>query len=88
MPMYDYHCSSCGTSFSMRRKVDERRHPEADDCPGCTIQGFVSLVIGTPLVSYSTNPGLKTTDNFNSRLQEIASTKGKGHTIDTRRGSI
>jgi len=88
MPMYDYQCASCGHSFSMRRKVSERKDPESEECPGCTIRGFISLVIGTPLVSYSTNPGIKTTDNFNSRLQEIAKTKGKDHTIHTRRGEI
>jgi len=88
MPMYEYHCDSCGQDFSMRLKISERNDPELSDCPHCTVQGFVRMKIGTPLVSYSTNPGMKTSDNFNARLQEIAKNKGKGHTINTRFGGV
>ena len=85
MPMYDYKCSSCGSTFVQRQKISERLVPESNECPHCAVVGFVTLTIGAPLISYSTNPGLRTTDNFNSRLQEISSTKGSGCTIDTRR---
>lgn len=88
MPMYEYHCDSCGQDFSMCLKISERSDPEGKECPHCAVQGFVGMKIGTPLVSYSTNPGMKTSDDFNARLQEIASTKGKGHTINTRSGGV
>jgi len=72
----------------MRLKIRERNDPEGKECPHCAVQGFVGMKIGTPLVSYSTNPGMKTSDNFNARLQEIAKNKGKGHTINTRSGGV
>lgn len=84
MPMYEYHCDSCGQDFSIRLKISERNDPELSDCPHCAVQGFVQMKIGTPLVSYSTNPGMKTTSNFNDRMKEIKRTKGKDNTIDVR----
>jgi len=72
----------------MRMKIDERHNPEEDVCPGCALFDEVKLVIGTPLVSYSTNPGMTTSDSFNSRMQEIAKSKGQGHTIKTRRENL
>lgn len=83
MPMYQYKCDSCGYEFTMRMKIVERKDPEGDPCPTC-LTGNVELRVGTPLVSYSTNPGMTTTSNFNDRLKEIRKTKGVGNTIETR----
>lgn len=84
MPLYEYRCDSCGQEFSTRLKVSDRKDPEHSECPYCAVHGCVSMKIGAPLVSYSTNPGLKVTDNFTDRLKEIKKTKGKGCTIETK----
>lgn len=84
MPVYQYKCDSCGSDFSTRLKVSERNDPLDQECPHCAVEGFVKMVIGTPMVSYSTNPGMTTSANFNDRLKEIRKTKGEGNTINTR----
>lgn len=33
MPLYEYTCDQCGTTFEIRRKVAERTDPAA--CPQC-----------------------------------------------------
>lgn len=85
MPLYNYKCSSCEHTFNRKLKISERAIPISEDCPSCNSIGHISQVIGTPLVSYSTNPGMKVSDNFTDRLNEIKKTKGEGCTIETKR---
>lgn len=83
MPMYQYKCDSCGHEFSMRMKIAERKDPEGDPCSACLTRN-IKFLVGTPSVSYSTNPGMTTSSNFNDRMKEIKKTKGAGNTIETR----
>lgn len=88
MPMYEYVCCECTKEFTERHSISERMAPTEDLCPYCKSDGTVSMKIGTPMVSYSTNPGMKTSDNFNARLQEIKKNKGVDNTIETRTGGV
>lgn len=44
MPLYEYACRSCGTSFERRRKFAERLDRTA--CPGCSANA--ELVLSAP----------------------------------------
>jgi hypothetical protein len=62
--------------------VKDRKIPEDNPCPNCEAEGQVYQSIGTPVIGYSIAPGLRTSDNFNSRLKVIKSTAGKDNTVD------
>lgn len=83
MPMYSYRCGSCGHEFSIRSKIDDRKVPTENPCEECG-ESEVSQMIGTPLVSYSTNPGMTVSDNFTDRLKQIRKAKGPSSTIHTK----
>lgn len=85
MPLYQYKCNACEHTFNRKLKISERNNPIDEDCPSCDSRGHINQLIGTPLVSYSTNPGMKVSDNFTDRLNEMKKTKGKGCTIETKR---
>lgn len=84
MPNYTYQCGSCGYDFSIRLKISERTGPVDEECPYCDSRGHISIVIGSPLISYSTNPGMNVSDNFTDRLKQIKKAKGPSSTIDTK----
>lgn len=84
MPVYQYKCQDCQHVFDKKLRISERTVPIDDDCPSCDSKGHIQQVIGTPLVSYSTNPGMRITSSFNDRMKDIKKTKGEGCTIDPR----
>lgn len=45
MPLYEYTCQDCGTSFEKIRKFDDRLKPAA--CPSCEAEGAV-LALSAP----------------------------------------
>lgn len=84
MPLYQYKCNACEHTFNRQLKISERNAPIDEDCPSCDSRGHINQLIGTPLVSYSTNPGMRITSSFNDRLKDMKKTKGEGCTIDPR----
>jgi putative FmdB family regulatory protein len=80
MPQYSYRCRSCSHEFDEIHTVSDRKIPEEKPCPGCG-QSEIYQKIGTPVIGYSVAPGLKTTDNFNSRLKEIKKRSGRDNTV-------
>lgn len=89
MPFYTYRCKECSKTQKELKRIDDRNETQDMICESCSLKGTLKLIItGAPCVGYNTAPGLKTSDNFNARLQEITKTKGKGHTISTRKSPI
>lgn len=71
MPLYEYSCKSCDHAFTKMNMIVDRKLPESEPCPECSVLGKVVQQISTPMIAYS-NPGsLKTTDSFNDRLKDI-----------------
>ena len=80
MPQYSYRCKSCEHVFDEVYRIDDRKIPETQPCPECGKQDVYQKV-STPMIAYSVAPGLKTSDNFNSRLKSIKSTAGQENTV-------
>lgn len=81
MPQYSYRCRSCEYEFDEIHRIDDRKIPEYNPCPGCGITGEIYQKIGTPVIGYSIAPNLRTSDNFNSRLKEMKKKAGRDNTI-------
>lgn len=82
MPLYDYKCSSCEHVFTKSLKIADRNLPIEEPCPDCNLLGSITKVILTAArIGYSIAPGMRTSDNFNSRLKEMKSAAGKTNTI-------
>lgn len=59
MPLYAYHCPTCGHEFDARHKIDD----PAPDCPACGAE--VVKVYHAPRVVYK-GDGFYTNDNRKS----------------------
>lgn len=53
MPLYDYHCKTCGATFEMNRKISERDETGSVACPECATTGQIERGVSAPLVAYS-----------------------------------
>jgi len=82
MPQYNYRCRSCDYRFTDVKSIEDRKVPTEQPCPNCCNTGDIYLSIDSaPAIGYSIAPGLRTTDDFNSRLKEIKKRSGKGNTV-------
>ena len=82
MPLYNYRCRSCDYEFTEMHSIADRKEPTEKPCPACLIEDTVYIAIkGAPVIGYSIAPGLKTSDNFNSRLKEIKKKSGQDNTV-------
>lgn len=68
MPLYEYHCTSCGDLQTKSLPIDRRKEPTETPCPACS-SNTVNIKINAPSIGYS--HGLKTTDSFNDKLKEM-----------------
>ena len=62
MPMYSYHCTSCGKSFDKMQSYSEE---SIKDCPYCKAKGSVKKVFSDVAVIYHGN-GYYCTDHPHS----------------------
>lgn len=69
MPLYEYSCSKCDTSFTRLCSVSDRNDAEKTPCPKCETCGTVHQVIGAPNISYAGTA--KTTNSFNDRMKDL-----------------
>ena len=67
--------------------ICERKEPTETPCEECGKES-IYISVSAPTIGYNSTAGMKTTDSFNDRMNEIASTKGKDNTIDYRRGNV
>jgi putative FmdB family regulatory protein len=61
MPLYDYRCTSCNSTFEQFQKVDSRNKPTKKACPSCG-KKKVELTIGMPAICDPVNVGVKRHD--------------------------
>lgn len=78
MPVYDYNCSNCGTTFELNKKISERDEISSEVCPECSTVGQINRQVGAPLVAYSiiTKGYGRIDGGFKEVLQKIHSTAG------------
>lgn len=86
MPLYEYKCNNCNERFKEKRSIKENLIPETEsECKVCNAVGDNQMIIGTPKISYSINPGMNVSDNFTDRLKQIRKSKGSHlTTIETK----
>jgi len=77
MPIYEYRCEHCGSAFTDRRTISERKVPEDEPCSECG-QVSVKQVVGSPMIAYSQPGVLRTSDNFNDRLKDMNKARPTG----------
>jgi putative FmdB family regulatory protein len=53
MPIYDYNCTSCGSTTEINKKISERDSMESDTCMSCDEIGTLLRGLAAPLVGYS-----------------------------------
>lgn len=86
MPLYSYRCKFCGSDFGLFKSIANRMQPTEEPCPACGAEHSVEKTLNPTPLLYSVDSSMKTTDSFNSRMQEIKARSGKGNTIDTKVG--
>lgn len=84
MPLYEYKCGSCNHQFSDVLKVDDRKKPLDEDCPGCDSRGHIAMVVSSArIVSGVGTMQSRTPGDFRDRLKEIKKMSGVDCTIET-----
>lgn len=48
MPLYDYHCTSCGHTFEKNVKIADLELPTQDPCPSCKGIQTISKTVTAP----------------------------------------
>ena len=71
MPMYDYHCASCDTTFEKNVKMAEYLSPQ--ECPNCAAQAERTVGGYAPSIGDSVRLGLtKPPEVFRDLLRNMA----------------
>jgi len=73
MPIYSYHCKSCGKEFELSRSVSD---PDVTDCPYCDAKGSVKKVFGDVGVIFK-GTGYYCTDHPHGEGCSCGKCKGK-----------
>jgi putative FmdB family regulatory protein len=82
MPQYSYRCRTCSHRFEKVSTIANRNQPEYEVCPSClAIESVYLAITSAPVIGYHIAPGLRTSDNFNSRLKEVKARSGKDNTV-------
>ena len=75
MALYDYYCSECGQKSELSKRIADRDAVETDACPACSKVGYLSRLVSSPLIGYSTTVqgsyGTKVPDGFKEVLKKI-----------------
>lgn len=84
MPTYDYHCKSCGNTFTKLLKIADRNSPSEVPCEECG-NLEVAHKISAPLISYQVGGILSKTDGgWNDTLKKIKDGAGRNNTINVK----
>jgi putative FmdB family regulatory protein len=82
MPKYDYQCESCSYVREELVTYDDRDLPLEDPCPNCGETGTIKrLLCSPPVVGYHSRVRMRTSENFNDRLKDIAKNRPDNNTI-------
>jgi putative FmdB family regulatory protein len=75
MALYDYYCSACGQKSELSKRIADRDAVENDPCPSCSEVGYLSRLVSSPLIGYSTtikgSYGTKVPAGFQDVLKKI-----------------
>lgn len=75
MALYDYYCSNCAQKSEISKKIADRDDIKTDPCPTCSAVGYLSRLISSPLIGYSTvvagSYGTKIPEGFKDLLHKM-----------------
>jgi putative FmdB family regulatory protein len=80
MPIYEFNCSKCETTFERILKMSEADNPLSEPCPECDSQGTVDRLVSTFAVADPIRLGIKRPDSgWNDVLSKVKSAHPKGN---------
>ena len=58
MPLFDYYCTDCGSTFEVMCKISERN--ELHSCPKCASESTSQVILSSPALAQSHRLGVNT----------------------------
>jgi putative FmdB family regulatory protein len=71
---YNYRCKACEHEFGRSLKMDDRKIPEHEPCPGCGKENTVTQMIGAPRLVHEQGSRLKVDDGWREVQSKIKET--------------
>lgn len=82
MPLYEFKCEKCGTTFDRFLSVANRKEPIESPCEKCGVIGGISSVMGMPPIADPVRMGhIKPSEGFRDLLRNIKA-RNPGSTLD------